>query len=1527
MRKRFQRGRVECPHCKVNFTRTQNRNKHALRCWSNPSRLQRGGAADGVEAILRRQIQQQQQNPNANQDDIVLKWQCPECAFSAPTKRRVVLHRRAKHTIEGQRRELERVERREERRREKYRAEGRRQAEREFTARRSRQKYAEWCFICRRAFATRRLFHTHLALDHFPQRTLMRQLQGLSQEERREQRARNYLLTHAAMSDTIRRYRLIPTESQPVLTLDHLYSDNNAREVLLFEAARLKAIMVQFTVKVKMVRYSPLIEQGEENTEGVVFFSNAKVSLHLGQLARKTALNRLLQQQRDELESRLTEYTGDQLTGSGWSFENLIYSEITIYKGIQLFTGYSAASVKEVKRYLEQHFKSPNNFEVVTSPPGACFYASIAKYFLATFSPDDYQRLKPHGTLNVHTYNRVISELGLKCVSGVPVDIHLLSRFEKANRKLSFRVNLHYYDEASRSVSPFICSKLPRHAVKHCINVLLLDLPHRAQSHFVLITSLGRLATRPPAPPPAPAPSQGQKKGEEERVSSDPSADSSSSSAEEEEKEGRAPKRMQRKRKRNANGDPPLMKISRRRRTAHHFNQKFVCSRCYLSFCRRESLLKHEEGCLTGSPQQFTMPAPGTIRKFTSFEKTELFPFFATADFEAVMKPAENRPDAAHTQYNAEYHPVCFALCVFNCDGVPVFERYEESDHECMELFFKALEDVRTFIEPLLHRFPFHTLSPAEALEKKRQATHCALCQQPFRYSLEEEQKIHHSMRRHFPRKKQKEEGYFDYVASLRPLLHHMPHPVGETRCVDHCHYSNAHTQICHQRCNLKKQLRLTRGAIPVFFHNFSHFDASFVVNALKFRNRDSPLFRGHDQLSALAYNKSRFRSINIDVFSLRDSLPFLQGSLEKTVETLKKSHCSFDTLKNSSWLKTEEQAELLTRKGVFPYSHFKSVAQYRSLTSLPPPEKFRNDLTNEEVSAEDYQYAQKVYKTFGMTCLMDYCKIYVIADTLLLGACLHHYRSYIYSNFKLDLVQFVTLSSLAYQASLKFTGVELELIDDLETYRELANSVRGGLSMQKVRHACSDSEHVICSFDLNSLYVASQQHPLPVSAPRKITDRATLDRICWRTLDENGPVSYFVVVDLVFPPDVHDRLRQLPIIPELEEICYADLSPYSKEAVQKTYANPQQYKVKKLTASFRPKNRHVCHAALLKYYLSQGVQLVKVHHAYSFRQRPYAAKFIEKLIQLRREAVTPLQASNVKLIGNGNYGYNIMRKENLIEVQFVTEPKKAARICHSDLFEACRILAPDLVITYSKPKKVYFDSTISVGLAILSWSKLIFFKTYYDTLEKCLRPTLLYMDTDSYFLRVRAKSEEEVLEKIRAVMDFSFLPPSHPLYDPSKRFVPGYLKLETPIHMRIEEAIFLRSKMYALRLVPREGESSSSETVKARAKGVSRRAMRDVQFETYRRVLFQKEQSTGTVRRIATEKYKLYLTTQNRVFLSYLADKSYMKQCGIHNLPYGHYQIAAAQQKSIPCSICQDKKDDADPGQEGEKSRADRGL
>ena len=96
--------------------------------------------------------------------------------------------------------------------------------------------------------------------------------------------------------------------------------------------------------------------------------------------------------------------------------------------------------------------------------------------------------------------------------------------------------------------------------------------------------------------------------------------------------------------------------------------------------------------------------------------------------------------------------------------------------------------------------------------------------------------------------------------------------------------------------------------------------------------------------------------------FDLRfiDSFQFLPNGLSTLVNNLRK-----EDLKKFKYLKQEmgENVDILTRKGVYPYSYMDSWKKFDFPTRKLRKEHFKNDLTGDKISDSDYLFYQSVFR------------------------------------------------------------------------------------------------------------------------------------------------------------------------------------------------------------------------------------------------------------------------------------------------------------------------------------------------------------------------------------------------------------------------------------------------------------------------------------------------------------------------------------------------------------------------------------
>ena len=216
------------------------------------------------------------------------------------------------------------------------------------------------------------------------------------------------------------------------------------------------------------------------------------------------------------------------------------------------------------------------------------------------------------------------------------------------------------------------------------------------------------------------------------------------------------------------------------------------------------------------------------------------------------------------------------------------------------------------------------------------------------------------------------------------------------------------------------------------------------------------------------------------------DSFKFMATSLDSLVNNLPK-----DAFNNVKRHYAEDKLSLLTRKGVYPYEYMNSLEKLKE-TKLPPKEAFYSKLNDEGISDEDYVHARKVWETFEMKNLEYYRNLYNQVDALLLADVFENFRDICIKNYKLDPAHYYTAPGLAWDAPIKITKVELELLSDIDMLLMVEKGIRGGVSMISYRYGKANNKYMGKSFidtmlstyivylDANNLYGWAMSKPLP---------------------------------------------------------------------------------------------------------------------------------------------------------------------------------------------------------------------------------------------------------------------------------------------------------------------------------------------------------------------------------------------------------------------------------------------------------------
>ena len=876
-----------------------------------------------------------------------------------------------------------------------------------------------------------------------------------------------------------------------------------------------------------------------------------------------------------------------------------------------------------------------------------------------------------------------------------------------------------------------------------------------------------------------------------------------------------------------------------------HKERKHFCMYCLQCFSSERVLANHVNNCLTiNGAQAINMPKQGeNILKFNNYNKELPIPFVIYADLEAIVKKYESwEPTESDESYTDPYQ--FHEECEF---GYKLVCSYDSTYSKNVKLY-RGENAAYKFIERMLKEVEY-----CQDIVVKN-------FNQPLRITKEEKSEFMMTNSCHICGEsyKHRNEGFKDYSQ-----------------------FTGRYKGSAHKECMLKNRIGPDNLKIPVVFHNLRGYDGHFIMqNIGKIVNE-----KGNLKIGAIPNNMEKYIGFTSgDHLTFIDSFQFMSSSLDKLVSNLPK-----EKLRYTSSVFEGRKLILMSKKGVYPYDYMDDYCKFH-YERLPSKEKFYNILNDKQITDEEYEHAKEVWKVFNLKDMGEYHDLYLVSDVLLLTDVFENFRTYCLNYYKLDPCHYFTSPGLSWDAMLRMTGINLELMTDIDMYQLIEKGIRGRVSYISNRYGNANNKYMkeydekapskyIMYLDANNLYGWAMSQKLPTGNFGWIDKNVNLS-----DYDNDSSKGIILEVDLEYPKELHDLHNDYPLAAEKFKVSNEMLSNYCKRIAEKY--NILVGLVEKLIPTLCDKKEYVVHDRNLQLYLDLGLKLKKIHRVLSFDQSSWLKNYIDFNTEKRKNAKNQFEKNFFKLMNNSIFGKTMENLRKRVNVKLVTNERKLDKLTAKPTFISSKIFNNDLMAVNCIKETLTLNKPAYVGMCILEISKTLMYEFHYKYIKEKYgeKAKLLFTDTDSLTYEIETDDVYRDFWNDREMFDNSNYPKSSKYRDTTNKKVIGKFKDEA-CGIPIDEFIGLKSKMYS--------NIMENEKVNKAAKGIKKNVIENnIRHKAYKDTLFNERQMRHKMNTIRSKMHKIGSYKINKISLSCFDDKQYIHDNGTSSYAYGHYKI-----------------------------------
>ena len=219
------------------------------------------------------------------------------------------------------------------------------------------------------------------------------------------------------------------------------------------------------------------------------------------------------------------------------------------------------------------------------------------------------------------------------------------------------------------------------------------------------------------------------------------------------------------------------------------------------------------------------------------------------------------------------------------------------------------------------------------------------------------------------------------------------------------------------------------------------------------------------------------------------------------------------------------------------------------------------------------------ITKRFNIKNGEELTEIYLESDVVLLACVFEKFIKVSVNEFHIDPLYCVFLPGYTWQCGLRYTGINLQTLQDKDMIMLLENNIRGGISsVMGDRYVKSSDNKKILYIDASNLYGHSMSQPLPFDEI-KFDKNDKLEDIL-NTPDDSG-IGYFIEVDLIYPDNIKDKTKIFLFAPVNKKINPDSFNDFMKEIKPNTHTQTS-----KLMCDWSDNKNYLIHYTMLKLYI-----------------------------------------------------------------------------------------------------------------------------------------------------------------------------------------------------------------------------------------------------------------------------------------------------------------------------------------------------